>query len=53
MKTNENSQIFFITSNQSKLDNLLTYKSKIPLNIKLTKKQKYKREEFIVKVFSF
>ena len=49
-----NNQVFFITSNQSKLDKSLEYSlsSKNLKNI-LTKTEKFKNENFIIRVFSF
>ena len=49
-----NNQVFFITSNQSKLDKSLEYSlsSKNLKNI-LTKTEKFKNENFTIRVFSF
>ena len=49
-----NNQVFFITSNQSKLDKSLEYSLSIK-NLKniLTKTEKFKNENFTIRVFSF
>ena len=49
-----NNQVFFITSNQTKLNKNIEYStSKKKLKNILTKNQKYRNENFTVKVFSF
>jgi len=49
-----NNQVFFITSNQTKLDkNIEYYLSKGRLKNILTKNMKFKKENFTIKVFSF
>ena len=56
MKENKNYKVFFITSNQSKLDKSIEYSfpnSQIPLNIILSKNEKYRGEDFSIKVFTF
>ena len=53
----DNDRVFFITSNQSKLEPYIKYKIKDKfarnLQCNLIKEQMYKRENFIVHVFSF
>ena len=49
-----NNQVFFITSNQTKLNKSIEYSiSKKKLTNILTKNQKYRNENFTIKVFSF
>ena len=55
---NKNDKIFFITSNISKLDSKINYhlvKQKFCTNLQtiLTIQQKYKMEDFIIRVYSF
>ena len=49
-----NNQVFFITSNQTKLDKNIEYSSsKRKLKIIMKKDMKFRNEHFIIKVFSF
>jgi len=56
MKEKENYKVFFIVSNLSKLDKCIEYSflnNQNPLNIILTKNEKYREEDFSIKVFAF
>jgi len=56
MEEKENYKVFFIVSNLSKLDESIEYSfpnNQNPLNIILTKNEKYRREDFSIKVFTF